>query len=196
MPVAKKLAQKTAPKPVAKSSPKPLKKTAAKPAARSKPVKKSVSLKIGDKVPALTLTTLEGDINLAKLKGQNVVLYFYPKDDTPGCTKQACGFQDNLPKFKKTNATIIGVSKDNLVSHQKFAKKYKLAFNLAADADVSAANAFGVWVEKSMYGRKYMGMDRATFLIDSKGVIRAIWNNVKVPGHVEEVMKASQKLKK
>ena len=190
--------KKTAPKKTAakNKAPKAPTKTVAKVqqkiAVKPKLTKSSIS--IGSKAPAVSLTTLEGDVSLAGLKGKNVVLYFYPKDDTPGCTKEACGFQDNLPKFKKMDAVIIGVSKDSLASHQKFANKYKLAFNLAADDDVSVASAFGVWVEKSMYGRKYMGMDRSTFIIDGKGVIRNIWLNVKVPGHVEEVMDAVKKL--
>ena len=194
MAAPKKIAHKTVTK---KASPKKAaKKTVAKlpqkPAAKAKVLKAKLS--VGVKAPSVSLTTLDGDITMAGLKGKNVVLYFYPKDDTPGCTKEACGFQDNLPKFKKMNAVVIGISKDSLASHQKFAKKYKLAFNLAADENISTASAFGVWVEKSMYGRKYMGMDRSTFLIDGKGTIRSIWNNVKVPGHVEEVMEAVKKL--
>ena len=185
--VSKKTAPKKSPKTVAK-------KTVAKLPQKSKVKAAKVTLSIGGKAPSVSLTTLDGDMSLAGLKGKNVVLYFYPKDDTPGCTKEACGFQDNLPKFKKMNAVVIGISKDSLASHQKFARKYKLAFNLAADEDISIATAFGVWIEKSMYGRKYMGMDRSTFLMDGKGTIRNIWNNVKVPGHVEEVMEAVKKL--
>lgn len=162
---------------------------------RAKTAPKKAALSIGSKAPAVSLQTLEGKVSLANLKGKNVVLYFYPKDDTPGCTKEACTFQDNLPKFKKMDAVVIGVLKDSIASHQKFAKKYKLNFNLAADDDVSVASAFGAWIEKSMYGRKYMGIDRSTFLIDSKGVVRNAWRNVKVPGHVEEVMEAVKKLK-
>ena len=192
--IIRKTATKTAPK---NNAPKKTIKTVAKLPQKSA-VKTKVTmgeLSLGSKAPAVSLSTLEGNMSLAQLKGKNVVLYFYPKDDTPGCTKEACGFQDNLPKFKKMDAVVIGISKDNLASHQKFAKKYKLAFNLATDEDVSIAVAFGVWVEKSMYGRKYMGMDRATFLIDGKGIIRNVWRNVKVPGHVEEVMEAVKKLR-
>lgn len=180
-----------------KATPKKTIKTVTKllPKKASKTTVAKSALAVGSKAPAIALTTLEGNISLAQLKGKNVVLYFYPKDDTPGCTKEACGFQDNLPKFKKMDAVIIGISKDSLTSHQKFAKKYKLAFNLAADEDVKIASAFGVWIEKSMYGRKYMGMDRSTFLIDGRGILRSIWRNVKVPGHVEEVMEAVKKLK-
>ncbi|MDX1921872.1 MAG: thioredoxin-dependent thiol peroxidase [Alphaproteobacteria bacterium] len=176
-------------------------KAASKSATKKVPVKASAKsapkskLSVGSKAPSVSLQTLEGKVSLANLKGKNVVLYFYPKDDTPGCTKEACTFQDNLPKFKKMDAVVIGVSKDSLASHQKFAKKYKLNFNLASDDDVSIATAFGAWIEKSMYGRKYMGIDRSTFLIDGKGVVRNAWRNVKVPGHVEEVMEAVKKLK-
>ena len=194
MAALKKVTAKITPKSKApKTATKTVAKAQQKIVVKPKPAKSTLS--VGSKAPAISLTTLEGDVTLAGLKGKNVVLYFYPKDDTPGCTKEACGFQDNLPKFKKMDAVIIGVSKDSLASHQKFANKYKLAFNLAADDDVSVATAFGVWVEKSMYGRKYMGMDRSTFVIDGKGVIRNIWLNVKVPGHVEEVMDAVKKLK-
>jgi len=147
-------------------------------------------LTIGAKAPAFSLPSLEGDISLAKLKGKKVVLYFYPKDDTSGCTKQACGFQDNLPQFTKTDAVIIGISKDNLASHQKFAKKYNLTFNLASDEDAAVATAYGVWVEKSMYGKKYMGMERSTFVIDEHGIIKAIWHKVQVEGHAADVLAA------
>jgi peroxiredoxin Q/BCP len=145
----------------------------------------------GDKAPAFSMATDGGgSVSLAKLKGKNVVLYFYPKDDTSGCTAEACGFRDNFPKFGRIDAIVIGVSRDSVESHEKFKKKYKLNFPLAADADGKATEAYGVWVEKSMYGRKYMGIERATFLIDGKGVIRRVWRKVKVPGHVEEVLGA------
>jgi peroxiredoxin Q/BCP len=123
-----------------------------------------------------------------------VIVYFYPKDDTSGCTKEACGFNDALPNFSKLKAEIIGISKDSVASHDKFKKKYGLKFRLASDEELKVANAYGTWVEKSMYGRKYMGMERATFLIDGKGIIRGIWRKVKVPGHVDEVLAAAKKL--
>jgi peroxiredoxin Q/BCP len=152
-------------------------------------------LKAGDKAPGFKMPTDGGgEVSLAALKGQNLVLYFYPKDDTPGCTKEACGFRDALPDFKKAKATVIGVSRDNAASHDKFKKKFELPFALASDADGKTSEAYGTWVEKSMYGRKYMGMDRATFLIDGTGTIRAVWRKVKVPGHVAEVLKAVQAL--
>jgi len=154
-----------------------------------------MSLEIGDKAPDFTLPTDgNGKASLRALKGKNVILYFYPKDDTSGCTKEACGFRDALPDFSKTGATVIGVSKDSVTSHDKFKKKYQLPFTLASDEDTEVAKAYGVWVQKSMYGRKYMGMDRATFLIDGKGIIRGLWRKVKVPGHVEEVLEAVQAL--
>ena len=135
-----------------------------------------------------------GRVSLAALKGKRVVLYFYPKDDTPGCTKEACGFRDSLPDFGKVKATVIGVSRDSVAAHDKFKAKYKLPFTLASDADGKVSAAYGTWVEKSMYGRKYMGMERATVLIDEKGVVRGLWRKVKVPGHVEEVLEAVKKL--
>jgi thioredoxin-dependent peroxiredoxin len=153
------------------------------------------TLEIGDKAPDFTLAT-EGDgkVKLSALKGRNVVVYFYPKDDTSGCTKEACGFNDALAKFAKANAEIIGISKDSVASHDKFVKKYGLKFHLGSDEDGKVCTAYGTWVEKSMYGRKYMGIERATFLIDAKGVIRGLWRKVKVPGHVEEVLTAAKAL--
>ena len=154
-----------------------------------------MSIEAGDKAPDFTLPTDGGGkVALAKLRGQKVVLYFYPKDDTSGCTAEACGFRDSFPKFGKIEATVIGISRDSVASHDKFKKKYKLPFTLASDEDTAVAKRYGVWVEKSMYGRKYMGMDRSTFLIDGKGVIRGLWRKVKVPGHVDEILKAVKAL--
>jgi peroxiredoxin Q/BCP len=154
-----------------------------------------MSLKAGDKAPEFTLPSDgNGKISLSKLKGKKVILYFYPKDDTSGCTAEACGFRDNLPKFAKNDAVVIGISRDNVASHDKFKKKYDLPFQLASDEDGKVCGAYGTWVEKSMYGRKYMGIERATFLIDAKGAIRNIWRKVKVPGHVEEVLAAAKAL--
>ncbi len=150
-----------------------------------------MSLEIGDKAPEFTLPTDGGgSVSLAKLKGQKVVLYFYPKDDTSGCTAEACAFRDMLPRFKKMDAVVIGMSRDSVASHDKFKKKYELSFTLASDAEGKVTEKYGVWVEKSMYGRKYMGIERATFLIDEKGKIQQIWHKVKVPGHADEVLKA------
>lgn len=154
-----------------------------------------MSLEVGDKAPNFNLPTDGGgNISLKDLKGETVILYFYPKDDTPGCTKEACAFRDALPDFSKAKAKVIGVSKDPVKKHDKFKKKFDLTFPLASDEDGAVCEAYGAWVEKSMYGRKYMGIDRSTFLIDGKGVIRAIWRKVKVPGHVDEVLKAAQDL--
>ena len=150
---------------------------------------------VGDRAPDFNLPTDGGGtIKLSDLKGKTVVLYFYPKDDTPGCTKEACGFNDALPNFSKLKAEVIGISRDAAVSHDKFKKKYGLKFRLASDAEGKVSDAYGTWVEKSMYGRTYMGMERATYLIDAKGVIRQVWRKVKVPGHVEEVMQAAKAL--
>ena len=154
-----------------------------------------MSIDAGDKAPAFTLPTDGGGtVSLSKLKGKTVILYFYPKDDTPGCTKEACGFRDNFPKFKKSDAVVIGVSKDSVKRHDNFKAKYKLPFTLAADEDGKVCEAYGVWVEKALYGRKYMGIERATFLIDAKGVVRQVWHKVKVAGHAEEVLAAAKAL--
>ena len=153
------------------------------------------ALEVGDKAPPFDMPTDgNGKVSLSSLAGRTVILYFYPKDDTSGCTKEACDFRDNLPNFGKIDAAVIGVSRDSVASHDKFKKKHALPFVLASDAEGKASDAYGTWVEKSMYGRKYMGMERATFLIDGRGVIRGIWRKVKVPGHVAEVLKAAKSL--
>jgi len=155
----------------------------------------SKELKVGDKAPSFDMPTDGGGtVSLSSLAGRSVVLYFYPRDDTSGCTKEACDFRDSVPNFGRIDATVIGVSRDSVASHDKFKKKHTLPFALASDADGKTSAAYGTWVEKSMYGRKYMGMERATFLIDDKGVIRAIWRKVKVPGHVADVLKAAKAL--
>ena len=150
-----------------------------------------MSLKPGDKAPDFTLPTDgSGKVTLSKLRGKKVILYFYPKDDTSGCTAEACGFRDSAAAFKKLKAQVVGVSKDSVARHDKFKTKYRLSVALAADEETNTAADYGVWVEKSMYGRRYMGMERATFLIDGKGVIRRIWHKVKVPGHSADVLAA------
>jgi len=152
-------------------------------------------LKVGDKAPPFTLPADSGgSVSLSQLKGKSVVLYFYPKDDTSGCTAEAIAFTKDAKAFKTAGAVLIGVSKDSPASHDKFKAKYDLALTLAADEDTKVAQAYGVWVEKSMYGRRYMGMERATFLIDGKGVIRQIWRKVKVPGHSQTVLAAAKAL--
>jgi peroxiredoxin Q/BCP len=150
---------------------------------------------VGKKAPDFTLSADGGGtVKLSELRGRKVVLYFYPKDDTPGCTKEACGFRDALPDFSKIDAEILGVSKDSVARHDKFKAKYDLPFTLLSDEAGEVCEAYGTWVEKSMYGRKYMGIDRATFLIDETGTLRAEWRKVKVPGHVEEVLEAARGL--
>lgn len=150
-----------------------------------------MTVAIGKKAPDFSLPRDGGGtISLSEFKGQKIVLYFYPKDDTSGCTQQACDFTENLSAFNKIKAQIIGVSKDSVKKHDKFKEKYGLKFPLASDEDCTVCAAYGVWVEKSMYGRKYMGIERSTFLIDEQGKITHIWNKVKIPGHVEEVIKA------
>jgi peroxiredoxin Q/BCP len=151
----------------------------------------------GDKAPDFTLPADGGDtLRLSALKGKPVVLYFYPKDDTSGCTAEAKDFSRLAPEFRKAGVEVIGVSPDSVESHAKFRKKYELEVRLAADADKAVATAYGVWVEKSMYGHKYMGVERSTFLIDGKGRIARSWRKVKVPGHAEEVLAAARQLAK
>ena len=154
-----------------------------------------MSLAVGDRAPDFTMPTDgNGAVSLSSLGGKTVVLYFYPKDDTSGCTKEACGFRDALPDFSKITATVIGVSKDNVRAHDKFKAKYELPFTLASDEKTGVCERYGVWVEKSMYGRKYMGIERTTFLIDKAGVIRGIWPKVKIDGHVDAVLAAAKAL--
>jgi peroxiredoxin Q/BCP len=152
-------------------------------------------VELGKKAPDFELPTDGGgNVALRDLKGQKVVLYFYPKDDTPGCTTEACGFRDALPDFTKVAAVVIGVSKDSVARHDKFKGKHDLPFTLGSDEDGKVCAAYGTWIEKSLYGRKYMGIDRATFLIDETGVLRGEWRKVKVKGHVEEVLEAARAL--
>lgn len=145
----------------------------------------------GDSAPDFTLPGSSGSkVRLSSLKGKNVVLYFYPEDDTSGCTKEACAFRDNLPKFNNLDATILGVSKDSLDSHGKFIQKYGLNFTLLSDEDLVAHKLYGTWKEKNMYGKKYWGTERSTFVIDKKGVVKKIFRKVKVDGHEMEVLEA------
>ena len=150
---------------------------------------------VGDKAPDFVMPTDgEGEVSLDALKGKPVILYFYPRDDTPGCTKEACGFRDMFPDFSGLNAEIIGVSRDTVAKHDKFKAKYELPFTLGADIDGSVTEAYGVWVEKNMYGKKSMGIERSTFLIGGDGEIKAVWRKVKIPGHVEAVFEALKAL--
>jgi len=146
---------------------------------------------VGQKAPTFELKDQSGKTHrLQDYKGTWVVLYFYPKDDTPGCTKEACSFRDNIGAVQKKNAVVLGVSADDVASHDKFAKKFDLNFPLLADPERKVVEPYGVWVEKSNYGRKYMGIQRATFLIDPHGVIAKVWPKVSVDGHTEEVLAA------
>lgn len=157
--------------------------------------KKSAELSVGDKAPELSvLFDSAQDVSSESLKGKKKVVYFYPKDDTPGCTIEAKDFRDHIKDFAAANTVIIGVSKDSVKSHDKFKEKYCLPFPLASDESGAACEAYGVWVEKSMYGKSYMGIERATFLVDADGIIRNIWRKVKVDGHVKEVLAAAQKI--
>jgi peroxiredoxin Q/BCP len=152
-------------------------------------------IKAGDKAPGFTLPADGGrEVSLAQFAGKPVVLYFYPKDDTPGCTKQAIGFSELADDFAKAGAAVIGVSKDTAAKHDKFRDKHGLKVILASDADGDVCERYGVWVEKSMYGKTYMGIERATFLIAGDGAVVRVWRKVKVPGHVEEVLEAVRAL--
>lgn len=153
-----------------------------------------MTLEAGAKAPEFDLPTDQGTVSLAGLKGRKVVLYFYPKDDTTGCTAEAQGFTAAAADFEAAGATVIGVSKDTAAKHGKFRAKYGLSPILASAADDDVVERYGAWIEKSMYGRKYMGIDRSTWLIDGQGVIRSVWRKVKVPGHVGEVLAAVRSL--
>jgi len=151
----------------------------------------------GSKLPAFKLPTDDGGtIGPADLAGRPAVIYFYPKDDTPGCTAEAIDFTRLAPEFRAAGVAVIGISPDSVKRHQKFRGKYELDVRLAADEDHAVAEKFGVWIEKSMYGRKYMGVDRSTFLIDAKGHVAEAWRKVKVPEHAQEVLAAARKLAK
>jgi peroxiredoxin Q/BCP len=146
-------------------------------------------LKVGAKAPEFSAETDGGEtIKFKDLRGRKVVLYFYPKDNTPGCTKEACDFRDAHQRFQKKGAVILGVSPDSVKSHDNFRKKFELPFPLVSDPGHQIAEAYGVWVEKSMYGRKYMGIERATFVIDENGKIAEIYRKVRVPGHIDDVL--------
>ena len=149
-----------------------------------------MTLSIGDAAPDFTLPGDGGEISLATLKGKAVVLYFYPKDDTPGCTTEAQAFTAAAADFAAAGAVVIGISKDSVARHAKFRAKYALTPLLGADTEGKVIEAYGVWVEKSLYGRQYMGIERATFLINAGGKIVNIWHKVKVKGHAEEVLAA------
>jgi peroxiredoxin Q/BCP len=196
--VTKKAVKKLAKKPLKK----PVKKVTAKKTTVKKTVKKSVVSKsksvkkssgrmpaVGQSAPDFAVQSdTNGMTSLSRYRGKNVVLYFYPKDDTPGCTREACSFQEHKSKLIGKNAIVIGVSPDSVDSHKKFRVKYSLDFVLLADQEREVCNSYGVWVEKNNYGKKYMGVQRATFLIDASGRIAHVWPKVAVDGHTEEVL--------
>ncbi len=153
------------------------------------------TLNPGDPAPPFDLPTAGGGrVSLAGLKGKRIVLYFYPKDDTPGCTLEALNFTEKAKAFAAAKATVVGVSRDTVAKHERFAEKHGLSVILAADDEGLATEAYGVWGEKTLYGRKFMGIERATFLIDGKGKIAHAWRKVRVPGHVEDVLKVVKAL--
>lgn len=148
-------------------------------------------LKAGDPAPPFDLPALGGGrASSARLKGKRFVLYFYPKDDTPGCTAEALNFTEKVKAFATAGAEVIGVSRDSLAKHEKFAAKHGLNVTLASDEDGAVCQAYGVWREKTLYGRTFMGVERSTFLVDSRGTVARVWRRVRVPGHVEDVLKA------
>lgn len=152
-------------------------------------------VKEGIKAPAITLKDQDGiKVSLSDFRGKNIVLYFYPKDNTSGCTTEACNFRDDFPKFGKLNAVIIGVSPDSVDSHKKFAAKYNLPFKLLSDEKKEVIEKYGVWKEKSMYGRKYMGVERSTFIIDKSGMVKKVFRKVKVADHNKDVTEALKEL--
>jgi peroxiredoxin Q/BCP len=149
---------------------------------------------IGKKVPAFAAATTGGKLKSKDLSGAPYVLYFYPKDDTPGCTTEGHDFRDRLPRFERLGVRVLGVSRDTLASHEKFRTKHGLTFDLISDPDEALCRQFDVIKEKNMYGRKTLGIERSTFLVDAKGVLRGEWRKVKVPGHVDEVLAAAESL--
>jgi len=152
-----------------------------------------MTVEIGKPAPDFTLPKAGGGtVTLSALRGRKVIVYFYPKADTSGCTKEACGFNDALPEFQGIDAEVIGISKDPVPALNKFAAKYGLTFTLASAKDDDTVERYGAWVEKSMYGRKYMGIDRSTVLVDEQGIVRGLWRGVRVAGHVEAVLAAAQ----
>ena len=156
----------------------------------------NIKLETGKAAPNFSLPANEGTVSLGDFKGKNVVLYFYPKDDTPGCTIEAQDFSKKAPEFEKLDCVIFGISRDSVKSHCNFIEKYNLSFNLLADINGEVCDKYGVIKEKSMFGKKYFGIDRSTFLINKMGKIARIWTSVKVKGHVEEVLKSLSEIEK
>ncbi len=170
----------------------PAKKKAA-PAKKKPPPASKVKLDVGDKAPSFTLAGTDGATH-GLVKGKPTVVYFYPRDDTPGCTTEACDFRDNMARIAKTGAVVYGVSRDSMASHDKFKAKYKLPFTLLSDPDLAVHSAWGAWGEKVMYGKKVLGVIRSTFLVDKSGKIARAWPKVKVAGHVDDVIGAIEAL--
>jgi peroxiredoxin Q/BCP len=191
-PALKKSASAPKPKPVVAAAPK--KSKPAKPKALAE--EKSVSIGEGDKVPSFELADQDGQtLSSATLAGEPYVVYFYPKDDTPGCTVEACGFRDSLSNFTARGVRVIGISPDSVQSHARFRDKHELTFTLLSDPEKELAKAFGVWVKKQNYGREYMGIERSTFVVDPNGVVHKAWKGVRVPGHVDQVLEAVRSLR-
>lgn len=153
-----------------------------------------MTIEIGKPAPDFTLPSEKGDVTLSALRPRKVVVYFYPKDDTPGCTTEGIDFTRLLPEFEKADTVVLGISKDTLERHSRFCRKHDLGVTLLSDADSDVCERFGVWGEKRLYGKTYMGIERATFLIDGDGIVRRIWRKVRVPGHAEEVLEAARAL--
>ncbi len=184
-------AKKTTPRSTKKTAPLSPSKKSPPATSNNRTSRRSGSLKIGSRAPAFSLPNEKGQlVKLSELKGKQVVLFFYPKDDTPGCTKEACSFRDGLQAIRKKGAVVFGVSADSVDSHQRFSKKFSLNFPLLSDESKATIQAYGVWKEKSMYGRKYMGIERTTVLIDKDGTIMRVFPKVKVDGHYAEVLDA------
>lgn len=161
----------------------------------SKPNEAFSMIEAGQPAPDFTLPDQRGKpVTLSKLKGKPVVLYFYPKDDTPGCTKEACAFRDARKDYEKAGAKVLGVSPDDVASHDKFARKFELPFTLLADADKTVCESYGVWQEKNLYGRKFMGVVRTTFVIDREGIVRKVFPRVRVGGHSDKVLEVLKSL--
>ena len=186
---AKKASRASVPRVAIKAAKKTAKKAASK--AAPAPSVRRVESFVGKPAPDFTMPTGDGQtISLSDFRGKRVLLYFYPKDDTPGCTTQACDLRDGMEYFAGANTVVIGVSKDSVASHQKFKQKYDLNFLLASDENTGVSEKYGVWTQKNMYGRTYMGIERSTFLIDEKGIVRAEWRKVSVPAHHDDVHQA------
>lgn len=152
-------------------------------------------IEVNAKAPNFLLKSFNGEnMSLSDFPGKKVVLYFYPKDNTPGCTKEACSFRDNIKTIEEKNAVVIGISLDDEVSHKKFIEKFNLPFILLSDFDAKVSSEYGVYKEKNMYGKKKMGIERSTFIIDSEGIVRKIFRKIKVDGHVDEVLKALKEI--